>query len=1289
VIVEERIDVFVRYDRKKLFGIVLVIVISLVLCRSSVGFAENSTIPTNAVAISTANELVAFAKSINADSTGGEGKYYVLTNNINMGGASWSTYIGKETNPFKGTFDGGGHTISNFTMTTSGGTVGLFGYIGGYAKIFDLGFKDVTATLTEKWSWSANAGALAGVVMDNAEISRCFAKNTSLILNWVRSSNQEGNYDCGGGLIGELNGAGVSVIDCYSLGFIGNGAEINYDGGVVGSATAVKIIKNCYSDTTLVRCINTQAVNAVQNSYFVVTPGWPWIGTSGDCYPGTQITVSYLRDLETTLGSAFVKGTSANGGYPAFAWEPKVDAITGTGTVENPYIIANLDNLTEVSMMKETAGKYFKLTNNIDLNGSIWSTYIGTTDYPFKGNFNGDGYIIKNFIIAIPGSDIPTGLFGVTDGEAIITKLGVENVSVDAKAVWRQIAGGIIGRMSGNSEITDCYVRNFTLLYKDTTNIEINCLGCITGQATGNGVSIKNCYSFNVDIPDGNADNDGGIIGLASAFKSIENCYSTGTIARLSNTADVTKVVNSYYLASAPWPAENYAGARINTTELKASDQTLGTSYKVGGMETIGYPTLAWETTTELTLDIKETAVESGKTDFVYQCEFVFNKGQEVFVGFGNNQVFDEKELLLLNDSGLKIGEQLNMGEIKSGKYTVNVNMNFTQKNILVTVTLPDGGIIKRGDSHLFYDLTCATRVVTYSTEKDVIINNGIAKYLTVIPATFVLKDEPQLTGLDANVYNLVSSFDSDAKTTRSFAWTAVKGFDNMEVKYKEAEAQEWLTAEAVLELAKDTVNQGVNYFKADLTALNPGTTYLYKIGKTGSTFSDDWSKEYKFTTEAENTTDFKFIAISDTQGRKWDTEFKYANAAITAAVTDAKNPAFILNAGDVVESGGDETAWNAYFKAIKGVVESVPHFTTPGNHDTWTNAQWSDDEMGIDMLFNLHFNHPNNGGTAAVKGITVNDLSENNKSGRNLLNNLDETIYSFNYGNAHFVVLNSGTYINAEDDKKILNAQREWLINDLEANADAKWKIVMTHQPVYSSNYTFDSQNVLQDVIETYGVDLFINGHEHWVARTYPIKNKEIITKKDVDIIIKNTGTVYSIIGATTPLHRNHITDAPTIYEHLMYANGVYDEQPVYTVADVSDDKLEITTKQLNGLVVSNYSILSADTKIIDVTKDNEKVTAISQLQTGDTATVNFHYMNNTMAVENCTIIAGYYNKDGILVSTQLIVIDAFEAGKTNVIRSFDFKVKNITDVQEIRFFAWDSANNLRPITNKCYSIK
>ena len=116
-----------------------------------------------------------------------------------------------------------------------------------------------------------------------------------------------------------------------------------------------------------------------------------------------------------------------------------------------------------------------------------------------------------------------------------------------------------------------------------------------------------------------------------------------------------------------------------------------------------------------------------------------------------------------------------------------------------------------------------------------------------------------------------------------------------------------------------------------------------------------------------------------------------------------------------------------------------------------------------------------------------------NHESGSNALTNYfnysmeegqttaDGAYYSFDYANAHFVVLNT----NDADNNGLGQAQLAWLTEDLK-NSDSKWKFVLMHKSLYSGgSHSTDSEVVamraqLQKLFAETGVTIVFGGHDH-----------------------------------------------------------------------------------------------------------------------------------------------------------------------------------------------------------------
>lgn len=141
----------------------------------------------------------------------------------------------------------------------------------------------------------------------------------------------------------------------------------------------------------------------------------------------------------------------------------------GAGTQDNPYLIASAADWNEFTAYVNSdddqgAGEYWRLAADIDFadeeGNKGWIAPIGNCGRDgdgtaFKGNLNGNGYLIKNYLIDCDGSlgeHRAFGLFSGIGGDAVIENLGIENPTLRIGADWWWIAGGALAGIAiGNA----------------------------------------------------------------------------------------------------------------------------------------------------------------------------------------------------------------------------------------------------------------------------------------------------------------------------------------------------------------------------------------------------------------------------------------------------------------------------------------------------------------------------------------------------------------------------------------------------------------------------------------------------------------------------------------------------------------------------------------------------------------------------------------------------------------------------------------------------------------------
>jgi predicted ribosomally synthesized peptide with SipW-like signal peptide len=262
----------------------------------------------------------------------------------------------------------------------------------------------------------------------------------------------------------------------------------------------------------------------------------------------------------------------------------------GLGTEKKPYLISSVFQLQglalTVNLGTSYSGKYFKLTNDIDLDGINW-TPIGKWENVFAGTFDGaksesENYTISNLTINDDTME-DVGLFGVMD-DGTIKNLNLVNVNTTGMAQVGTIigeafrgtvsnctvsgtikvqgyykVGGIAGdgyakfekcKVIGNS---DSYIQGVYLgakdeIYKNVAlkdDREGDCVGGIvgyTGEENSVCEMIKNCTVKNISIA--GARKVGGQVGYLQQNVVVSN--ATVTDVNISTNADTDYLANNF-----------------------------------------------------------------------------------------------------------------------------------------------------------------------------------------------------------------------------------------------------------------------------------------------------------------------------------------------------------------------------------------------------------------------------------------------------------------------------------------------------------------------------------------------------------------------------------------------------------------------------------------------------------------------------------------------------------------------------------------------------------------------
>lgn len=232
------------------------------------------------------------------------------------------------------------------------------------------------------------------------------------------------------------------------------------------------------------------------------------------------------------------------------------------------------------------------------------------------------------------------------------------------------------------------------------------------------------------------------------------------------------------------------------------------------------------------------------------------------------------------------------------------------------------------------------------------------------------------------------------------------------------------------------------------------------------------------------------------------------------------KNPQirFAILGGDLTENGSDEREWGEFLDAAAGLFSKIPVMPAMGNHD----------------------------GSMYLKFFA---LPDNSPDG------LKKEFYSFDYGNAHFVMLNS----NKNTDETV----KKWLREDLQ-NTDKKWKLAVFHHPPYPvvADYKGIDESIRKNwlpILEQYNVDMVFVGHQHVYMRTKPLRDGRIRPDGEgIVYVMGNSGTKYYRPGP----------DLDYIAKQQALVSN-------YQVVEIDGDTLTMTAKGADGQVIDTCTIV------------------------------------------------------------------------------------------------------------------
>ena len=371
---------------------------------------------------------------------------------------------------------------------------------------------------------------------------------------------------------------------------------------------------------------------------------------------------------------------------------------------------------------------------------------------------------------------------------------------------------------------------------------------------------------------------------------------------------------------------------------------------------------------------------------------------------------------------------------------------------------------------------------------------------------------------------------------------------------------------------------------RVELVGLQSYTDYFYAVGTTAGDFAgDDSLHQFRILPPTGSAPPVRIWAIGDF-GVATTEKDMVRDAYVAEANASGKADVWLWLGDNAYTDGTDQEYQDQVFHSTKGFAPVFPNtvfWPTPGNHDY--------------ISVNLLAPPPQHTGPY----YDIVEVPTNGECGG--LASGYELYYSFDYGNVHFMSLNSElTTWTASSTSEMAN----WMRDDLAQNT-LPWVVAYFHQPPHSKG-SHDSddfweipmsfmRNTMMPILEDGGVDLILAGHSHVYERSYlvngffgnswnfdPAQHAVAYTSgydslgeayvKPLSGPDAKKGTVYSVVG-----NSGSVDGSPDLNHPMMYYGYGCDTCIGSLVIDVLGNRLDAFFLTGTGEKKDAFTIIKA----------------------------------------------------------------------------------------------------------------
>ncbi len=380
---------------------------------------------------------------------------------------------------------------------------------------------------------------------------------------------------------------------------------------------------------------------------------------------------------------------------------------------------------------------------------------------------------------------------------------------------------------------------------------------------------------------------------------------------------------------------------------------------------------------------------------------------------------------------------------------------------------------------------------------------------------------------------NIRQVITADSTTSRTFMWQSDYAEENPVVEYRQAGDDDSLMQ---LPASSDAFSDdGVTTYihTAAVSDLKPGTAYEYRVGAGDK--RSDWQS---FHTAQGH--DFKALIFPDSQS----SDYSVWAATAQPAWQRNQDAQFFINMGDLVDNGQDHYQWNAWFDVVGDMIARIPVVPLLGNHETY-DKDW---KVRMPEAYLHLFSLP--------------------RIDREKYQN---QFYSFDYGDVHFVVLNTQSQELADFEPSLDEDEVAWFKEDM-AKTTKKWKIVLMHKDPLQYGFANRPQpreegfspegRLWMPLFDQYGVDAVLSAHLHTYRDRGHIRNFQR----------EESGPLYLITGVAGNVQYPGLWKQHSLDKYV----APQPETDNYMTLEATDDSLTFRSFLPDGQLLEEKSISS-----------------------------------------------------------------------------------------------------------------